>query len=197
MSYHSEDEYRISLHTCLYPIFVSNICAVAPRQTSGPRLNIKTVLSTYGDFHVKIRRPLGRLIFNMGITIPYKTVFLIETAPRLSATLELARAYYYNYHHHYYYFYHHYHHHYHHHHHHWDIEIELSSSSSSSSLKSNKIWTPLQVIRTRKLSVYEVHSTRIEAIFCEDTLAILNDVIKSTKVIWNHWQAQKLTRKRV
>ena len=32
---------------------------------------------------LKIRRPLGRLIFNMGITIPGKTVFLIETAPRL------------------------------------------------------------------------------------------------------------------
>ena len=31
---------------------------------------------------VKIRRPLGRLIFNMGIAIPGKTVFLIETAPR-------------------------------------------------------------------------------------------------------------------
>ena len=31
---------------------------------------------------LKIRRPLGRLIFNMGITIPCKTVFLIETAPR-------------------------------------------------------------------------------------------------------------------
>ena len=31
---------------------------------------------------LKIRRPLGRLIFNMGIGIPGKTVFLIETAPR-------------------------------------------------------------------------------------------------------------------
>ena len=30
---------------------------------------------------LKIRRPLGRLIFNMGIAIPWKTVFLIETAP--------------------------------------------------------------------------------------------------------------------
>ena len=30
---------------------------------------------------LKIRRSLGRLIFNMGITIPGKTVFLIETAP--------------------------------------------------------------------------------------------------------------------
>ena len=54
------------------------------RRRSGPRLNIKTVLSTYGDFHIKIRRPLGRLIFNMGIAIPGKTVFLIETAPRLA-----------------------------------------------------------------------------------------------------------------
>ena len=32
---------------------------------------------------LKIRRPLGRLIFNMGIAIPGKTVFLIETAPKL------------------------------------------------------------------------------------------------------------------
>ena len=32
---------------------------------------------------LKIRRPLGRLIFNMGIAIAGKTVFLIETAPRL------------------------------------------------------------------------------------------------------------------
>ena len=31
---------------------------------------------------LKIRRPLGRLIFNMGIAILGKTVFLIETAPR-------------------------------------------------------------------------------------------------------------------
>ena len=30
---------------------------------------------------LKIRRPLGRLVFNMGIAIPGKTVFLIETAP--------------------------------------------------------------------------------------------------------------------
>ena len=32
---------------------------------------------------LKIRRPLGRLIFNMGIAIPGKNVFLIETAPSL------------------------------------------------------------------------------------------------------------------
>ena len=31
---------------------------------------------------LKIRRPLGRLIFNMAIAIPGKTVFLIEMAPR-------------------------------------------------------------------------------------------------------------------
>ena len=48
---------------------------------SGPRLNIKTVLSTYGDFHVKDKTAVRRLIFNMGIAIPGKTVFLIETAP--------------------------------------------------------------------------------------------------------------------
>ena len=30
---------------------------------------------------LKIRRPLGRLIFNMGIAIPGKTIFLIEMAP--------------------------------------------------------------------------------------------------------------------
>ena len=35
---------------------------------------------------LKIRRPLGRLIFNMGIAIPGKTVFLIETAPRFLHT---------------------------------------------------------------------------------------------------------------
>ena len=39
---------------------------------------------------LKIRRPLGRLIFNMGIAIPGKTVFLIETAPRWSATMGLS-----------------------------------------------------------------------------------------------------------
>ena len=32
---------------------------------------------------LKIRRPLGRRIFDMGIAIPGKTVFLIETAPWL------------------------------------------------------------------------------------------------------------------
>ena len=41
----------------------------------------KTVFPGMGIPMLKIRRPVGRLIFNMGITIPSKTVFLIETAP--------------------------------------------------------------------------------------------------------------------
>ena len=36
---------------------------------------------------LKIRRPLRRLIFNMGIAIPGKTIFLIETAPCISKIL--------------------------------------------------------------------------------------------------------------
>ena len=42
---------------------------------------------------LKIRRPLGRLIFNMGIAIPGKTVFLIETAPWISAALIFPQVY--------------------------------------------------------------------------------------------------------
>ena len=42
---------------------------------------------------LKIRRPLGRLIFNMGIAIPGKTVFLIETAPWVYVFLALAQWY--------------------------------------------------------------------------------------------------------
>ena len=34
-------------------ICISRVVKVSSRQTPGPRLNIKTVLSTYGDFHVK------------------------------------------------------------------------------------------------------------------------------------------------
>ena len=41
---------------------------------------------------LKIRRPLGRLIFNMGIAIPGKTVFLIETAPGSLFNLEYGNA---------------------------------------------------------------------------------------------------------
>ena len=43
---------------------------------------------------LKIRRPLGRLIFNMGIAIPGKTVFLIETAPRVIRSIILSPIYY-------------------------------------------------------------------------------------------------------
>ena len=53
----------------------------SPQATEpGPRLNIKTYLRMAISM-LKIRRPLGCLIFNMGIAIPGKTVFLIETAP--------------------------------------------------------------------------------------------------------------------
>ena len=38
---------------------------------------------------LKIRRPLGRLIFNMGIATPGKTVFLIETAPWLAVQTDV------------------------------------------------------------------------------------------------------------
>ena len=38
---------------------------------------------------LKIKRPLGRLIFNIGIAIPGKTVFLIETAPSTQARYKL------------------------------------------------------------------------------------------------------------
>ena len=48
---------------------------------SGPRLNIKIGFIRMAISMLKIRRPLGRLIFNIGIAIPGKTVFLIETAP--------------------------------------------------------------------------------------------------------------------
>ena len=41
---------------------------------------------------LKIRRPLGRLIFNMGIAIPGKTVFLIETAPCVFPTQRASNA---------------------------------------------------------------------------------------------------------
>ena len=43
---------------------------------------------------LKIRRPLGRLIFNMEIAIPGKTVFLIETAPWFVRRLKSTQCYY-------------------------------------------------------------------------------------------------------
>ena len=41
----------------------------------------KTILLGMAIPVLKIRRPTGRLIFNMGIPIPGKTVFYIETGP--------------------------------------------------------------------------------------------------------------------
>ena len=43
----------------------------------------KTVLLGMVIPMLKIRRPTGRLIFNMGISISGKTVFYIETGPRI------------------------------------------------------------------------------------------------------------------
>ena len=51
------------------------------KRSPGPRLNIKTVLSTYGDSMLKIRRSWDRLIFNMGIPILVRWHLYIETAP--------------------------------------------------------------------------------------------------------------------
>ena len=58
------------------------------KRLPGPRLNIYLCMAIS---MLKIRRPLGRLIFNMGIAIPGKTVFLIETAPRISQKIFLAK----------------------------------------------------------------------------------------------------------
>ena len=49
--------------------------------TLGPVSILRPSYLRMGISMLKIRRPLGRLIFNMGIVIPGKTVFLIETAP--------------------------------------------------------------------------------------------------------------------
>ena len=57
-----------------YPPFVAGIDL--PHQGVVDSYNLHMAISM-----LKIRRPLGRLIFNMGIAIPGKTVFLIETAP--------------------------------------------------------------------------------------------------------------------
>ena len=51
-------------------------------QTQGAVSIRKTVLLGMVIPMLKIRRPTGRLIFNMGIPIPGKTVFYIETGPR-------------------------------------------------------------------------------------------------------------------
>ena len=56
----------------LVQVMASHLGAVSIRKTVLPGMAIPML---------KIRRPNDRLIFNMGIAIPGKTVFLIETAP--------------------------------------------------------------------------------------------------------------------
>ena len=60
-----------------YPPFVAGIDL--PHQGVVDSYNLRMAISM-----LKIRRPLGRLMFNMGIAIPGKTVFLIEMHPRRS-----------------------------------------------------------------------------------------------------------------
>ena len=64
----------------------NSLCAHQPSAMEfhyflGPVSIRKTVFPGMGIPMLKIRRPVGRLIFNMGIAIPSKTIFLIETAP--------------------------------------------------------------------------------------------------------------------
>ena len=68
-------------------IWLTLVSAIDSR-LPGPRLNIKPSYLRMVISMLKIRRPLGRLIFNMGIAIPGKTVFLIETAPWLTLEKE-------------------------------------------------------------------------------------------------------------
>ena len=57
------------------------ICCLAAPSLLGAVSIRKTVLLGMVIPMLKIRRPTGRLIFNMGIPIPGKTVFYIETGP--------------------------------------------------------------------------------------------------------------------
>ena len=72
---------------CIYHGMILNYFNMITKQIMwqqpGGRLNKKTVLPGMAIPMLKIRRPNGRLIFNMEIAIPGKTVFLIETAPWL------------------------------------------------------------------------------------------------------------------
>ena len=51
----------------------------------------KTILLGMAIPMLKIRRPTGRLIFNMGIPIPGKTVFYIETEPWIYFTCNITK----------------------------------------------------------------------------------------------------------
>ena len=65
------------------PVVRSFDIFVEVSMNQGPVSIRKTVFPGMGIPMLKIRRPVGRLIFNMGIAIPSKTVFLIETAPSI------------------------------------------------------------------------------------------------------------------
>ena len=49
----TESTHDINSDTYLYKVQTWQWHQYLPLQSPGPRLNIKTVLSTYGDFHVK------------------------------------------------------------------------------------------------------------------------------------------------
>ena len=49
----NEDDLNLAFEWASPCTWVAVFIKSAPQQCSGPRLNIKTVLSTYGDFHVK------------------------------------------------------------------------------------------------------------------------------------------------
>ena len=74
------DEVAIHRESYINIIFDDVLGAVSIRKTVLPGMAIPML---------KIRRPTGRLIFNMGIPIPGKTVFYIETGPRLLVVLGL------------------------------------------------------------------------------------------------------------
>ena len=72
-----------ALHTLGYLPIACSITGLMSSYIQGAVSIRKTVLLGMAIPMLKIRRPTGRLIFNMGIPIPGKTVFLIETGPRL------------------------------------------------------------------------------------------------------------------
>ena len=76
----------IYISECVYVHMCMHVCACMQTRSyiypvQGAVSIRKTVLLGMAIPMLKIRRPTGRLIFNMGIPIPGKTVFLIETGP--------------------------------------------------------------------------------------------------------------------
>ena len=66
---------------CVVPALVWYLSVQKGNGNQGPVSILRPSYLRMAISMLKIRRPLGRLIFNMGIAIPGKTVFLIETAP--------------------------------------------------------------------------------------------------------------------